>query len=55
LQILDLSYYSKNTNNPITSELVEEVIKESHIFNDIMLVSKPQIIKDLSSSNAAVI
>ena len=45
LKILGLLYYLENTNNPITSELVEEVIKESHIFNVITLISKPQIIK----------
>ena len=41
LKILGLLYYVKNTNNLITSELVEEVIKESHIFNNIILASKP--------------
>lgn len=45
LKILGLLYYLENTNNSITSELVEEVIKESHIFNVITLISKPQIIK----------
>jgi len=55
LKILDFYYYSENTNNPITSELVKGVIKESYIFNDIILVSKPNIIKALSSSNLAVI
>jgi len=35
LKILGLPYYLKNTNNPITSELVEGVIKKSYIFNNI--------------------
>jgi len=55
LKILGLLYYLENTNNPITSELVEGVIKESHIFNDITLTSKPQIIKVSSRSDSAVI
>ena len=40
LKILDFSYYIKNTNNLITTELAKKVIKESHIFNTI-LISKP--------------
>jgi len=41
LKILGLPYYLENTNNPITSELVEGVIKKSYIFNNITFVSKP--------------
>lgn len=40
LKILCLSYYVKHTNNLIISELVEKVIKKSHIFNNIILTSK---------------
>jgi len=55
LKILGLPYYLENTNNPITSELVEGVIKESHIFNDVPLASKSRIIKASSNSDSAVI
>jgi len=41
LKILGLPYYMENTNNLITSELVEGVIKGSYIFNNITLTSKP--------------
>ena len=40
LKILGLFYFSENTNHPITSKLVEGVIKELHIFNEITLASK---------------
>jgi len=40
LKILDLPYYLENTNNSITSELVKEMIKNFHIFNDITPTSK---------------
>ena len=40
LKILDLPYYLENTNNSITSELVKEVIKKFHIFNNITPTSK---------------
>jgi len=35
LKILGLSYFSGNTNKSITSQLVEKVLKESHIFKDV--------------------
>jgi len=55
LKILGFFYFSENTNHYITSELVEGVIKKLHIFNDITLTSKPQIIKALSHSDLAVV
>ena len=55
LKILGFFYFSENTNHHITSELVEGVIKKLHIFNDITLTSKLQIIKALSHSDLAVI
>jgi len=55
LKILSLPYILENTNLLITSELVKEVIKETHIFNDIILTSKPHIIKALSKSGLAVV
>ena len=39
LKILSLLYTLDNTNLPITSEIIKEVIKKSHIFNDVILVS----------------
>ena len=40
-KILDFLYFSKNTNKPITSQLVKEVLKELHIFKDVKFSSKP--------------
>jgi len=40
-KILELHYFAKNTNKPITSQIVKEVFKESHIFKDIKFFSKP--------------
>ena len=45
LKILGHLYFLENTNYSITSELVEGMIEESHIFNDITLASKLWIIK----------
>ena len=47
LKILSISYFVEDTNILITSDIIESVIKSTHIFNDIILVSWPQIIKVL--------
>jgi len=39
LKILDISYFIKNTILLITSDIVESVIKSTHIFNNTVLVS----------------
>ena len=41
LKILDISYFIKNTNLPITSETVKKILQTTHIFNDIILASCP--------------
>jgi len=53
LKIIGLSH--KMENGLITSDFVESVIKELHLFEDIMLVSKPCIIKASSKSDIAVV
>ena len=55
LKILGISYYLANTNSPITSNIVEEIIKNTHVFNDFILVSHTCIIKASSKSNMAII
>jgi len=37
LKILDIPYFIEDTNLPITSDIVERVIKTSYIFDDIIL------------------
>ena len=45
-----------NTNCSITSDIIEGVLKETHIFNNnIVLTSKPYIIKALNNLDSAVI
>ena len=55
LKILGISYYLANTNSPITSNIVEEIIKNTHVSNDFILVSHTCIIKASSKSNMAII
>jgi len=40
LKIIGISYLMKNTNMPISSSVVETILKNNHIFNNISLASK---------------
>jgi len=55
LKILGLLYIVEKTNLPVTSKLIKEVIKESYIFNDIIMVSRSRVIKVFSKSNMAMV
>ena len=41
LKIVGIPYISKKTNVQISSEEIENVLKSNHIFNNIILTSKP--------------
>jgi len=53
LKIIGLLH--KMENSLITPNFVESIIKESHLFKDIMLASKPRIIKASSKSDMTVV
>jgi len=55
LKILSILYYVKDTNLPITSDIVKRVLQTTHIFNDIILASHSHVIKDFPKSDIAVI
>ena len=38
LKIIGISYLRENTNTSIMLDMVEEIIKKNHLFNNIMLV-----------------
>ena len=54
-KILGISYLLKDTNVTISSDIVKRVLHSSHIFNDIVLTSKPYIIKAFLKLNITVI
>ena len=54
-KILNLLYIVNNTNCSITSDIIEGVLKETHIFNNVVLTFKPHIIKALNNLDSAVI
>ena len=55
LKILDIPYFVKDTNLSISSDIIESIIKSTHIFNDIVLASQPCVIKAFPKSNMIVI
>jgi len=55
LKIIGLPYFFENTNTPILSDIVKIIIKSNHIFNNIMIASKPRIIKVSPKSNITII
>ena len=55
LKIIGISYLHENIVTFITLSMVKDVIKKNHIFNNIVLVSKPCIIKVSPKSDMAII
>ena len=55
LKILKVLYFLENTNLLITFNIIEMVIKDSYIFNNIILVFWPHIIKVSFKSDMAMI
>ena len=55
LKVIDISYLGEFTNTFINSDIVEDIIKKNHIFNNIALASKPHIIKVSSKLDMAII
>ena len=55
LKIIGILYLQKNTNTPIISSMVKDIIKRNHIFNNIMLAFRPHIINIFPRSDIAII
>jgi len=45
LKIIDILFFIEDTNIPIRLDNIEAIIKANHIFNNLILVSKPEVIK----------
>ena len=54
-KILEISYFVNNTNLFVMPDIIESIIKSTHIFNNIVLASYSYIIKASSKFNMAVI
>ena len=55
LKIVGILYLVNQSNTHITSEDIKKILKNNHIFNDIVLTSKSRIIKVSLKSDMAII
>ena len=55
LKITDISYLGEFTNVPIISDVVQEIFKKNHIFNNIAIMLKPWVIKVFPKSDMSII
>ena len=55
LKIISISYFIDKSNTCISSEDIEHILKNNHMFNDIVLASKPRIIKVSPKSDMAIV
>ena len=55
LKIVGIPFISKWSNIRISSEEVKNILKSNYVFNDIILASKPRIIKVSPKFNIAII
>ena len=55
LKIVGISFISEKTNSYIALDEIEKILKNNHIFNNIILTSKPRIIKVPPKSDMAII
>jgi len=55
LKIIGIPYLKEDTNKPITADIVEKIIKNNHIFKNIVLASRPRVIKVLPKSDMSIV
>lgn len=55
LKIIELSYILEQTNFSVTSDIIKSIIKEMHIFNNIILALKPCIVKASPKPDIAIV
>jgi len=56
LKIIEIPYLNKQSNMHISPKNIEKkILKSNHIFNDIVLISRPKVIKVLLKSDIAII
>ena len=55
LKIIGIPYLKEDTNKPITADVVEKIIKNNHIFKNIVLASRPRVIKVLPKSDMSIV
>ena len=54
-KIVGIPFNSEKTNSYILLDEIKNVLKNNHLFNDIVLTSKPCVIKVSPKSNMAIV
>ena len=55
LKIICIPYLLENTNSSITVDVVKAIIKNNHIFNNVIIASRSKVIKVFPKSDMAII
>jgi len=55
LKIVGIPYFVNKSNTCVTSEDIKRILKNNYISNNIVLVSKPRIIKVFPKSDIVII
>jgi len=55
LKIVGIPYYVDKLNTRVTTENIEHILKNTHIFNKIVLTSRPRIIKISPKSDMVIV
>ena len=55
LKIISILYLMEDTHLQLIANMVEKIIKENHIFNNIVLVSRPRVIKVSPKSDMFIV
>ena len=55
LKIVGILFLNEQSNTYISPENIEKILKNNHIFNNIILASRPRVIKVSLKSNMAII
>ena len=55
MKIIRVLYLAKATNICISSDNIKKILKSNQLFNNIVLASKPRIIKVLPKSDMSII
>jgi len=54
LKIIGIPYISEATHIPMTADVIEKIIKDNHIFNNMVLVLRPRVIKVSLKSDISI-
>ena len=55
LKLINIPFLSEKTNSCITSNKIDNILKTTHIFNDMILALKPKVIKISPKSDMAIV